>query len=145
MKKFKFFLITLFVILILLSLSLLTKYNGSTDIGDYADTAKFFSGYYQAKIRTSHSYLYGLLFFPLVKLTKSVLVFKLASVIFLLLLMMSLYYMSNRNKKVLLLILISPIIWYLAPWISPIPLSSLLFLWGYYFIQKYDENNNFKF
>ena len=52
--------------------------------------------------------------------------------------------MSNKNKKTLLLILTSPIVWFMAPWISPIQLSSLLFLWGYYFIKKYDEKGKIK-
>ena len=46
----------------------------------------------------------------------------------------SVYIISNRNKKSLWMILLSPIIWYMAPWISPIQLASLFFLWGYYFI-----------
>jgi len=32
----------------------------------------------------------------------------------------------------------------MAPWINPIQLASLLFLWGYYFIQKYEQTSRIK-
>ena len=39
----------------------------------------------------------------------------------------------TNSKKTLLLFLLSPITWYSAPVISPIIISSLFFLWGYFF------------
>jgi hypothetical protein len=64
---------------------------------------------------------------------------KVFSFIFIVLLMLSVYYISNKNKNVIWMFLTAPIIWYMAPWISPIQISTLLFLWGYYFINKYDK------
>ena len=142
-NKNNYKIILIFVCLLLL-ISLLTKYYGSGDVGDYADVAKFFSGNYQAKLRTSHSIFYGLIHAPFVKLTNNFLFFKISSFLWFSLIILSLYYMSNKNKKTLLLILTSPIVWFMAPWISPIQLSSLLFLWGYYFIKKYDEKGKIK-
>lgn len=134
-------LIIFLVALVMLSLSFLTKYAGTSDIKDYADTAKLFSGDYSAKLRSSHSLIYGIIFTPFVNLTKSFIFIKLASILWLFLLMLSIYYISNKNKKTLLLLIAAPIVWYMAPWISPMPLSSLLFLWGYYFINKYESKD----
>lgn len=136
--------IIVFVIFLLALIALLTKYSGSVDVGDYADAAKFFAGEYQAKLRTSHSVLYGWVHAPFVKLTDSFLFFKITSILWLSLLIISIYYISNKNKKTLLLTVACPIVWYMAPWINSIQLCSLLFLWGYYFIEKYDKNRKCK-
>ncbi len=129
---------------ILCIVSLLTNFYGNTDIYDYSDTAKFFAGKYNAKIRTSHSYLYGLIHAPLVYLTESFFIFKITSLLSLTLLIFSVYIISNKNKNSLWLMAFSPIVWYLGPWISPIQLSSLIFLWAYFFIEKYNLDNRIK-
>jgi len=140
-KKYnKAYLLVSIVIFLLIILSLSTKFYGHIDIGDYGDVAKQFAGSYQAKMRTSHSVVYSLLHAPLVKLTNSFLFFKLSSVLWLSLLTISVYYISNKNFKALLLFVTTPILWYMAPWVNPIQIASLLFLWGYYFIKKYHDN-----
>ena len=53
-----------------------------TDIKDYSDTAKFFAGEYRAKLRTSHSLLYGFMLAPYVKLTNNFFLLKFASSFF---------------------------------------------------------------
>ena len=53
--------------------------------------------------------------------------------------MLSIYYISGKDRKTLLLIVTAPIFWYMAPFINPIQIASLFFLWGYYFISKYDK------
>ncbi|MEK6873890.1 MAG: hypothetical protein AABW91_03520 [Nanoarchaeota archaeon] len=128
----------------LVLLTLFTRFYGNSDVKDYADVSKFITGEYQAKIRSSHSYLFGFVHSPLVDLFNNFLIFKITSLIFLLVLILSVYYISGRNKKSLWLMLLSPIVWYMAPWISPIQLASLLFLWAFYFIKKYDETNSTK-
>ena len=128
------------VLIGLILVTTLTNFYGSTDVFDYGDTAKFFAGEYDAKIRTSHSYLYGLIHAPFVEAFDSFFIFKITSLLFLFLIIYSVYWMSGKDKRTLWLIAISPIIWYLAPWISPIQLASLLFLWGWYFVKKYDKN-----
>ncbi len=115
-----------------------------TDVKDYSDTAKFFAGEYKAKIRTSHSLLYGLMLTPYVKLTNNFFLLKFASAIWLSLLILSIYHISGKNKKTLYLILACPLIWYMSPWLSPLPLVSLLFLWAYYYIKKFDSEEKFK-
>ena len=70
MKLFKDKIIfwSVIILLMMILLSILTQFNQSTDAGDYTDVAKFFAGDYSAKIRTSHSLLYGALHAPLVDL-----------------------------------------------------------------------------
>lgn len=131
----------LLVFLMLILLTFLTNYYGSIDTGDYSDTAKFFAGGYSAKIRSSHSYLFGFIHAPLVWLTKSFIGFKITSLIFLIFLIYSVYIINNKNKRALWLMLLSPVVWYMAPWISPIQASSLALLWAWFFINKYDETN----
>src|SRR3989338_3469816 len=115
----------------LIALTLLTSYFGSTDIGDYSDVAKYFSGDYNAKIRSSHSYLLGFVHAPFVGFFGNFVIFKITSLIFLILIIFSVYYIFGKNKKALWLISLSPIIWYLAPWINPIQAASLIFLFRY--------------
>jgi len=132
-------------IFLLLLLVLSTKYSDSADVGDYAGTAKFFAGKQQAKLRASHSIVYGLIHSPLVKLTNSFVLMKVSSVLWLSLLILSVYYISKKNKKTLLLFITTPIIWYLAPWVISFQLCSLLFLWGYFFLKKYEEKEKIKY
>lgn len=135
--------ITISILIILLTL--FTKYYGSTDIGDYADVAKFFAGNYAAKIRSSHSYLFGFVHTPIISLTNSFIGFKITSLIFLFIIIYSVYLMSNRDKKTLWLMLLSPAVWYMAPWINPIQLTSFLLLWAFYFINQYDKSSKISY
>src|SRR3989338_8890418 len=82
---------------LLIILTLATSYYGFGDIGDYADTAKFFAGEYDAKIRSSHSYLLGFIHAPFVALFGSFIAFKISSLIALFLLMYSVYFISVIN------------------------------------------------
>jgi hypothetical protein len=124
---------------------ILTDYHGSIDLGDYADSAKYFAGDLASKLRNSHSYLFGFIHAPLVKITSSFFVLKLSSLIFLALITYSVYVLSNRDKKALLLMLLSPVLWYMGPWINPIQISTLIFLWGYYFMNKYEESKSVRY
>jgi len=126
-------------IILLFIISLSTTYIGSADLIDYAGVAKFFAGEYPAKIRTSHTIVYGLIHSPLISLFGSFMALKIANLIWILLIILSIYYLSNRDKRTLLLFLASPVVWYIAPWINPIPLTTLLFLWAFYFISKFDR------
>lgn len=133
----------IFFVLIIITLS--TRYYGSTDIGDYADVAKYFSGDYAAKIRSSHSYLYGFIFSPLVSLFKNFIAFKILSLALLFSIIYSIYLATGKNKKALWLMSLSPVVWYMAPWINSIQLSSLLFFWAYILIKKYEKTEKLKF
>ncbi len=129
---------------ILILLTFATRFYGGADILDYLDSAKFFAGDYSAKIRLSHSYAYGLLHALPIGLTESFIFFKITSLISLFGIVYSVYRITNRDKRALWLSLLSPIVWYMAPWASPIQLASLLFLWSYYFVRSYDKNEQLK-
>ncbi len=137
--------IIIITIILLLLLVILTRYNRSSDIGDYTDVAKFFAGNLQAKLRTSHPVAYSLIHVPFVKLAQSFLPLKISSVLWLSLLILSVYYISNKNRKTLLLFITTPAFWFMAPWIGPVQLAALLFLWAYFFINKYDELGKLKY
>ena len=77
MDKNKFFLGLAVVLLVVISLG--TKFMGNTDVYDYTDVAKFFAGEYDAKIRTSHSYLYGFIHYLSIAIFESFWIFKIRS------------------------------------------------------------------
>lgn len=137
-------LILFLVILVLVVITLATRFNGSTDIGDYADVAKYFAGEYDADIRSSHSYLYGYLHWPFVALTDSLVSFKISSLLALLLIVYSVYFINGKDERTLWLMLLSPVVWYMAPWINPIQLSGLFLLWSWYFLRKFDSESKLK-
>ncbi|MBD3252465.1 hypothetical protein GF386_01920, partial [Candidatus Pacearchaeota archaeon] len=130
--------------MILIIVTFATNFYGNVDIADYSNVAKFFAGEYKAKIRSSHSYLYGFIQSPFVFLFKSYIFFKISNLIILALIIYSVYKITN-NKKALWLMLLSPIVWYMAPFISPIQLASLFLLWSWFFIKKYDSNQRLKY
>ncbi len=132
-------------ITLLFLITILTQFYGNADIGDYANVAKFFSGDYKAQIRSSHSYFYGFLSSPFVKITGNFFAMKIMNLIWLILIILSIYYISDKNRKTLLLTITAPIFWYMAPIINPIQISSLFFLWGFYFLRKYDDKGKFIF
>lgn len=129
-------------IILLVLLTFLTKFNGNTDVFDYANVAKFFAGDYDAKIRSTHSYFYGFMHSPFVDLFDSFWIFKVTSLVSLLFISYSVFIIS-KNKKAFLLLLASPAVWYMGPWISPIQLASLLFLWSFYFVKEFRQSNNY--
>lgn len=132
------------VLLAMITLTFVTKYQGGNDVLDYANVAKFFAGDLNAKIRTSHSYLYGFIHAPFVGITQSFLIFKFTSLALLFGIVYSVYVLSDRNKYALWLILVAPIMWYMAPWTSPIQAASLCFIWGYYWAKKYGVSNKLR-
>ena len=119
--------LTIILVFLLAVISLLTQYHGSTDITEYKGVAKFFAGSYNAKIRASHSIVYGLIHAPLLIIFPNFLVMKIANILCMILIILSVYYISGKNKRALLLMVVSPIVWYMGPWIAPVQFSSLLF------------------
>src|SRR3989344_5613095 len=76
---------------------------------------------------------------PFFALTKSFLAFKITNLLFIALISYSVYIISKKNIKAFWLIILSPITWYLAPWASPIIISSFFLLWSWYYLEKYDK------
>lgn len=141
MKKETNFDCYLIILVILISLTLLTQYYGSVDIRDYIEPGKYFAGYLSSDVRNTHSYLYGFIHFPFIKLTGDLIFYKFTSLLFLLLISLSLFYMTKKQESLFVFIL-APIVWYISPWINPLQLVGLLLLWGFYYIEKYNKNNN---
>lgn len=135
--------IAIFVLVFLALISLATHYSGSTDTGDYADSAKYFAGKYSADVRNSHSYLFGYLHYPFIKFFDSFIIFKITSILFLILIIVSVYHMTN-SRKAFWLMCLSPAVWYMAPWINPIQLASLILLWAFYFVSLYEQDKGIK-
>ena len=131
-------------IFLLVGISFLTGYQGSTDVGDYSTPARYFAGNFQAKLRISDSALYGAIAAPFVKIFESLLIFKIFSIIFLFLLIYSVYY-TTKSKYAFWMMLLSPITWYMGPWINPIQLSALLFFWSYYLMKKFNLRSRISF
>jgi succinate dehydrogenase hydrophobic anchor subunit len=142
--KFKDGAVIVIGIIFLVALTFLTTYFGSTDVADYSDTAKYFAGKLSSDIRNSHSYVYGFMHYPFVKFMDNFLSFKITGLICLLLIIFSVYIVT-KNKKALYLILFSPAVWYMAPWINPIQLASLLFIWAYFSIRTYENSGKLKY
>lgn len=130
--------------LILATITFSTSYYGSTDIGDYADSAKFFAGEYAAKIRNTHSYMFGLLHAPLVELFHGFLVFKVINLGVIILLILSVHHIT-RSRHAAWLMALCPLVWYMAPWISPILFASFFILWGFYFMERYQSEKYLKY
>ena len=72
--------ISLFLIAFVL-MTLVTNYYGTTDTGDYLDSAKFFAGKYSADVRNTHSYIYGWMNAPFVWLFENFISFKIVNLI----------------------------------------------------------------
>jgi hypothetical protein len=120
-------------------ITLATNYYGSTDIGDYSDSAQYFGGKYSADIRNSHSYLYGYLHHWFVGFSDNLIAFKITSLLILLAIVYSVYRINGKDKKSLLLMLFAPALWYMAPWVNPIQLAGLFLLWAWFFAMRYEE------
>ena len=126
---------SIFIILV----SLFSNTYGSTDTGDYLGVAKGFTGSFITKMRSTHSWVYGLLLAQPLKVFYSPITAKLFNVMWLILIALLLYAVTN-SKKVFLIYTSSPIVWFSAPWVSPIMLGSLLLLASYIFIKKFEES-----
>ena len=138
-------LITIFSLcLLMIILTFVTPYYGDIDTGDYSDVSKYFAGKFHGDIRASHSFLYGYIHYPLVSVFDSFFIFKITSLIFIFLIIASLYY-HTKDKRVLWLALLNPAFWYMAPWINPIQIASLLVLWAYISIRKYNNSERLKY
>lgn len=142
-KSEKIYLFATALALILITFA--TKYYGSTDIGDYTDVGLYLAGEYQGDIRGSHSFLYGAMHAPFLKVLEGLWLFKLTSLFALFGIIYSVYLISNRNKNALWLALLSPVVWYMAPWANPLQLASLLLLWAWFFIKKFEEERSLRF
>lgn len=130
--------------ILLATITLISPYQGSVDAEGFLSVSKFFAKELPAKIRSSEFYTWGFANSFHVFFFKSFIGYKIMNLLVLFLVIYSVYYILGRSKKAFLLMLLSPVVWYMAPWASSIPISTLFFIWSYYFINKYDLSNNIR-
>ncbi len=106
-----------------------------SDVPQYLAVGKEFSDISHAKVRNTPGWLYGWLIGKVLDIYPSLMLVKTLNLIWYLLTLLVLY-LIVRRVEVLFLYIISPLVWYLAPWINPLPLVSLLFLIVYYLFLK---------
>lgn len=141
-RRNKIIIVVAIIMFILLSFFTLTNdYYGSTDVKSFTSVAKYFSGDYPAKLRGSHSYLWGWANQNEVG-NYGFIAFKISNLSILIFLILSIYHISGKRKETLLLFAFSPIVWFMGSWINSIQVASLCFLWCYYFMREYEKNES---
>jgi hypothetical protein len=110
------------------------------DTPQYIGVAKEFAGISLSKVRATSSFVYGFFLGQFLKIIPSLLIIKFFNMSFLILDAILIYLITKR-KESLLLWIFSPIVWYMASYISPILPASFLFLLAYYTLKKYEEKN----
>ncbi len=115
-----------------------------TDVGDYLAVAKYFSNNIVSHIRSTHSWVYGLFLAQFLKIYPSLFFARLVNSSFLVFTALLLYNIT-KDKKSLFLWVLSPIVWYMIPQISPILPSAFLLLLSYKFIKEYESKEKLKY
>jgi len=106
-----------------------------SDVPQYVAVGKEFAGLSIAKVRNTPGWLYGWFLGQFLKVSPSVATLKILNLIWFSITVIFLYKITKK-LEVFLLYLSSPVVWFLSPWINPLPLISLLFLTAYYFLKK---------
>ncbi|MBI5391541.1 hypothetical protein HZB00_00910 [Candidatus Woesearchaeota archaeon] len=111
------------------------------DVGDYLSVGKEVAGLLASKVRSTHSWAYGVFLAPFLSLFPSLTTAKLANS-FWLIADAALLYLLTRKKTTLLLWIFSPVVWMMSIWISPLLPTSFFLLLSYYFLRQYEERGN---
>lgn len=115
-----------------------------TDTGEYISVAKYFTSNLNSNIRTTHSLFYGLFLSIFLKIYPSIITIKLVNLAWISLITILLFKIT-RSNKILLLWIFSPIVWYMAPWISPILPATFFLLLSYRFLKSSEEKSKYKY
>lgn len=110
------------------------------DFTQYLNVAKEFAGIATSKVRSTPGYAYGFILGQILKLSPALLTAKLFNALWLFLDGVLLYLITKRWSS-LLLWMFSPIVWYMASWISPLMPVSFLLLFAFYNIKLYEKEN----
>src|SRR3989344_203265 len=103
--------------LVIIILNLLIKNILYTDVGDYLAVAKYFSNNIVSRIRSTHSWVYGLFLAQFLKIWSSAFFAKIINSSFLVFTALLLYNLT-KDKKSLFLWILSPVVWYMMPQIN---------------------------
>lgn len=115
-----------------------------TDFTQYLNVAKEFAGIATSKVRSINGYAYGLILGQALKFSPTLLTAKLFNASWLFLDGILLYLITRRWSS-LLLWMFSPIVWYMASWISPLMPVSFLLLFAHYNIKLFEKTNKKKY
>ena len=137
-KKCTIFLLLFAIALILLNLIIPKILFG--DVEQYVGVAKEFAGIGNTRIHNPHSFVYSILISPFLKLFPYLITIKIINLIWLILIGLLLY-ISTKKIKTLLIWIFSPIVWYMAGWISPILPVAFLITWSYLLFKKWERTN----
>jgi hypothetical protein len=129
--------------LVILMVNILSNSYGLTDVGDYLGVAKGFSGNFVTQMRSTHSWIYGILLSIPLKIWNSLIFIKLLNVLWLIIIGFYLF-KTTGDKKTFFVYAISPIVWYMSVWISPILPASFLLLVAYNNLKRYEINHNYR-
>ncbi|MEK6904565.1 MAG: hypothetical protein AABW87_03155, partial [Nanoarchaeota archaeon] len=130
------------IFLVVLSIfSLLSTKVLFTDVPQYANTAKEFAGISASKVRNFSSFFYPLFLGQFLKIAPGLFTLQLLNFIWLIFDALLLYHITKR-REVFFLFALSPLTWYMAPWINPILPVSFLVLLSYHLLKQYNLTKN---
>jgi len=139
--KWTFVFVGLIIVIFLIIIPVFTRKVFFADTTDYLGVARYFHGDLNSAIRNTHNWDYGLFLSFFLKMFNSIILLRIINSIWILLTALVLYKLS-KNKKVLWLWFLSPIVWYLAPYIHPLPMATFFLTASYYLLKKYETSNN---
>lgn len=112
-----------------------------TDAPQNINTAKEFAGLATSKVRNFLSYVYPFFIGQFLKAAPSLATVKLINIIWLVFDALLLYYMTKKKESFFIFAL-SPLTWYMAPWVNPILPVSFFMLLSYHFLKHYMSTKN---
>jgi len=127
------------IINLLIIIPIFTKKIFFADTTDYLGVARYFYGDLTSIIRNTHSWDYGLFLSFFLQIWNSMIMLRIINIIWILLTGYLLYKMYPK-KSVLLLWFLSPIVWFMAPYVHPLPAATFFITCAYYFIKKYETS-----
>ncbi len=134
-------LFALAILVFLIIIPIFTNKVFFADTTDYLGVARYLHGDLKSIIRNTHSWDYGYFLSFFLKIWNSITLLRVINSVWLILTALVLYKL-NKNKNVLFLWFFSPIVWYLAPYIHPLPMATFFLTLSYYYIKKYEENKS---
>ncbi|MFH1593050.1 MAG: hypothetical protein ABIB47_06825 [Candidatus Woesearchaeota archaeon] len=138
-ERLKIILIFLVIFICIFTFAISTSNYGTVDTADYLGAAKGFAELSPTKMRSSHTWITGLVFGQILKVVPYLNFLKFLNVLVLVLTGV-LVYAVTKSKKSILIFAFSPVVWYNSPAINGIQIAALLMFIGYIFFKKFEED-----
>jgi hypothetical protein len=137
---------TIFLIFltVMTAYAFLTKLTGIHDAGEYITIAKEMAGRGNVEVFSAHPVIYPAFLSLFLRIFPSLIAIKIANLIIFAIIGFLLFKLLE-NKKAFLLWAFSPVVWFLSIEVSPVILVSLFVLLGYYFFDKWEKSEKWKF